>query len=72
MDVEKEADKIQTWMYSVNPKLARTRVVKAVAKHLMLSSPWFIRGHMYDVQTKPVGAGVHEVWIERREYGRPS
>ena len=42
----------------------------AVAKKLMLKETIIVRGHIWKIVCKGVGAGVYEVWLEDMKEGK--
>ena len=62
---ELEAEQIMKWWYSINPGHSRTRVVSRVAKVLMLKESMIVKGYIFEIRCKSVGAGVYEVWLEK-------
>ena len=43
---------------------SKHRAVTKVVKRILLNGPYFLNGHMWEVKSKSLGAGVYELSME--------
>ena len=51
----------------LRPGFKTTGTTKQVRELLLATDGWtFYNGIMYDIKNKPMGAGVHQIWLVER------
>ena len=50
--------------FALNPSI-KCRAITKVTKSILLNGPYLIKGGLYDVKAKSLGAGVYELSLEQ-------
>jgi hypothetical protein len=68
--VHREAERVVNYLASAG-ELGRTTVSCAVLREIQLSmgAEMFSRGKSYDICSRPVGGGIHKVFLRERQVG---
>ena len=62
-----ESNRILDYLAAM-PKHGRTTTTREVVRNILIGTDGWImsQGHQWDIQSKSRGAGIHEVWLEKR------
>lgn len=63
--VRQESERIIN-SFASNPN-TKHRAVTKVVKRILLNGPYFLNGIMWEVKSKALGAGVHELSLEKQK-----
>jgi hypothetical protein len=62
-----ESNRILDYLAAM-PKYGRTTTTREVVRNMLIGTDGWImsKGHQWDIQSKSRGAGIYEVWLEKR------